>query len=228
MDHGAVDIAGPVHRNLIRQHRHHRLVQVREGLVGPGERDLRQTTGREPQRGQSGRIQPTRELLELLGPLRPRVIAALVDRQQRVHVEQVGDRLILRKLLQQPAGAVEPDPGDRQVAAVEPLQRDLDRLHRRVLLVALGKQSIESLLAELNRLPSVPQPPRRHAVGRQVVSVQFGGVVRPSETVVRRPPVTAAVRGSRGKDFVVSGHGNAAHGIGPDCRTWVISRRPTC
>ena len=65
-----------------------------------------------------------------LGELGGDVVAAFVDGDEGVDVEQVGQDLVVGLLVVQAAGAVDPDPGDGQVAAVEPLQGDLDGFHR--------------------------------------------------------------------------------------------------
>jgi hypothetical protein len=100
------------------------------------------------------------------------------------------------------------------------VQAAIITIHGGVLRVVLGDQTIESLLGELDGFPAIPEPPRRHAIGGQVVGAQLRGLLSAAEVVVGSAPVTARVRISRGNEFVtVCRHVDRSNGI---------ARRPMC
>ncbi len=116
--------------DLIGEDGHHRLVELGEGLAGAGEGgEHGDAAGGGAQGVEAGIVQSVRDLLKLLREIFGDVVAAFVDGDEGVEVEQVGQDLVVGLLVVQAAAAADPDAGDGEVPAVEPLQGDLDGFH---------------------------------------------------------------------------------------------------
>ena len=208
VDDSAVDVAGPVKGDLIGEDGHHRFVELGKGFAGAGERQHGDAGGGEAQGVEAGVVESFGDLLELLGEVFGDVVAAFVDGDQGVDVEQVGQDPVVGRLVVQAAGAVDPDPGDGEVAAVEPLQGDLDGLHRGAMGVVGGIEPVKGLLRELHRVPAVAEAPGGQAVIGEVAGGEFLGFGGLGEVVVGGTPITSDVGGARGGEVVVRCHGD--------------------
>ena len=122
-EHDAVDAASPVDRNLVGQHRQHRLVDQAVRLGHAGLADGFECLGHMTQGGQRGAVQPGAHIAQRLHAKQKRLRVTAEQRREGIEIGEVAVRRPLGRTFEKPTGAVHPAVRDVEVATGEPGQR---------------------------------------------------------------------------------------------------------